>query len=108
MHSTTPYTHPRLDSRIEPKFSDCLRSEAFVISIFMDATYCFFRCHPFGHLTHWLMVSYCDRWMSVVRLASSVVNNCFKGHLLLNYWLDLTKLGKNDPYEYGPFYKKIK
>ena len=23
IHSTTPYIHPRLDSRIEPKFSDC-------------------------------------------------------------------------------------
>ena len=24
-----------------------------------------------------------------VRCALSIVNNCFKGHLLLNYWLDL-------------------
>ena len=23
IHSTTPYIHPSLDSRIEPKFSDC-------------------------------------------------------------------------------------
>ena len=23
MHSSTPYIHPRLDSRTEPKFSDC-------------------------------------------------------------------------------------
>ena len=43
------------------------------------------------------MVSYCDRWMSNGRRVSSVVNNFFKGHLLLNYWLDLTKLGRNDP-----------
>ena len=48
MHSTTPYTHPRLDSRIEPKFSDCLQSEALGISIFTDATYFFYRCHPFS------------------------------------------------------------
>ena len=36
------------------------------------------------------MVSYCDHCMSVVGCAfivSSVINNCFKGHLL-NYWLD--------------------
>ena len=51
-----------------------------------------------AHLSHWLMVSYCDRWMSVVRRPSCVVNNCFKRLLLLNYWLDLTKLGRNDPY----------
>ena len=25
IHSTTPYIHPRLDSRNEPKFSDCLQ-----------------------------------------------------------------------------------
>ena len=30
---------------------------------------------PFAH----------DRWMSVIRGASYVVNNCFKCHLLLNY-----------------------
>ena len=41
-----------------------------------------------AHLSHWLMVRYCDRWMSGVRRASSsVVNNCFKCNLL-NYWLD--------------------
>ena len=33
-------------------------------------------------------VSYCDHWMSVVRRSSSVINNCFKGHLILNYLLD--------------------
>ena len=35
--------------------------------------------------------SYCDRCMSgVLRAAWSLgANNCFKGHLLLNYWLDL-------------------
>ena len=27
-------------------------------------------------------------WSLDVRRASSVVSNCFKGHLLLNYWLD--------------------
>ena len=27
-------------------------------------------------------------WSLDVRCASSVINNCFKGHLLLNYWLD--------------------
>ena len=37
------------------------------------------------------MVSYCDRCISVVSRA-------FKGHLLLNYWLVFTKLGRNDPY----------
>ena len=37
------------------------------------------------------MVSYCDHLMSVVRRQSSVLNNCFKGHLL-NYWLDSAKL----------------
>ena len=25
IHSTTPYLNPRLDSRTEPKFSDCAR-----------------------------------------------------------------------------------
>ena len=46
------------------------------------------------------MVSYYDRCMSGVPRPtwSSGVNNCFKGHLLLNYRLDLTKLGRNDPY----------
>ena len=38
-----------------------------------------------GFLAH---LSYCDHWMSVVRRVSPVVNNCFKGHFLLNYWLD--------------------
>ena len=51
-----------------------------------------------AHLSHLLGVSYCDHWMSVVRRVLSVVNNCFKRHLLLNYWLTLTKLGRNDPY----------
>ena len=41
-----------------------------------------------AHLSHRLMVSYCDRWMSVLSCVSSVLNNCFKGHLLLNYWID--------------------
>ena len=36
-----------------------------------------------AHLSHWLMVSYCDGW-----IPSCVVNNCLKGLLLLNYWLD--------------------
>ena len=31
---------------------------------------------------------YCDHWMSVVRRVSSVVNNCLKRHILLNYCLD--------------------
>ena len=26
-----------------------------------------------AHLSHWLMVSYCDRWMSVIRCAVCVV-----------------------------------
>ena len=30
--------------------------------------------HPFlAHLSHWLRVSYCDHWMSVVRSVLSVV-----------------------------------
>ena len=41
-----------------------------------------------AHLSHRLMVSYCDRWMFVVRRASSVANNCFKRLLLLKNWLD--------------------
>ena len=53
----------------------------FVIKIFL---FCLFV----AHLSHWLRVSYCDHWMSVVRRVSSVVNNCFKRHLLLNYWLN--------------------
>ena len=32
------------------------------------------------------MVSICDYWMSVIHRVSSIVNNCFKGHLL-NIWL---------------------
>ena len=40
-----------------------------------------------AHLSHWLMVTYCDHWMSVVCRQSCVLNNCFKGHLL-NYQLD--------------------
>ena len=39
-------------------------------------------------MSHWLMMSYCDRWMSVVRRQLSVINNCFKGHLL-NYRMDI-------------------
>ena len=44
-----------------------------------------------AHLSRWLMVSYndCDCWMSGVRPCrpslSYVVNNRFKGHLLLNF-----------------------
>ena len=44
-----------------------------------------------AHLSQWLMVSYCDRWMSVLRCPPCVVKNCFKGHLLLNYWLDFNQ-----------------
>ena len=44
-----------------------------------------FQVFFLAHLSLWLMVSYCDHWMSVVRLPSSVVKNCFKGHLILNY-----------------------
>ena len=36
-----------------------------------------------------LMVSFCDRSMSVVRRASSVVHNFFKHLLLLNHWANL-------------------
>ena len=53
-----------------------------------------FRLTPLvflAYLSHWLMVSYCDNWTSVVRRVSSVVNNCFKGHHLLNYWMDLNQ-----------------
>ena len=38
------------------------------------------------------------RSSSVVCHVWSVVINYFKGHLLLNYWLNLDKLGRNDPY----------
>ena len=38
-----------------------------------------------------------DLRLSVIHGRPSV-NNCFKEHLLLNYWLDLTKLGRYDPY----------
>ena len=54
-------------------------------------------CNVLAHLSHLLMVSYCDRWMSVVRRASWIVRRLSKGHLL-NYWLDLAKFGRNDPY----------
>ena len=37
-------------------------------------------------------------WSLDVRRASSVINNCFKGHILLNYCWILTKLGRNYPY----------
>ena len=41
-----------------------------------------------AHLSQRLKVSYCDYWMSIVRRASSAINNNrFKRHLL-NYWLD--------------------
>ena len=30
-----------------------------------------------AHPSHWLKLSYCDDWMSVVRLQWFVVNNCF-------------------------------
>ena len=50
--------------------------------------HCLSKVVAFVHLSHRPMVSYCDHWMSVVRCASYVVNNCFKGHLLLNYSLD--------------------
>ena len=36
-----------------------------------------------------LMVSFCDRSMSVVRRVSSVVHNFFKHLLLLNHWANL-------------------
>ena len=36
------------------------------------------------HLNHWLMVSYCDHWMSVVRCQSCVADNCLKGQLSPN------------------------
>ena len=53
--------------------------------------YCIRKYLPFlAHLSHWLIISYCDLWISIVRRGRPlcVVNNCFKGHLLLNYWLD--------------------
>ena len=31
-----------------------------------------------AHLSHWLMVSYCDGWMSGARRSLSIVSNCFK------------------------------
>ena len=58
-----------------------------------------------AHLSHWLIVSYCDPW-------SSIVNNYFKGHLL-NYWLDFYQTFRNDHYialfnncsnRYGPLH----
>ena len=39
----------------------------------------------------------------IVGCPSCVVNNCFKGHLLLNYWLELTK-----PDFYGDLVYKLK
>ena len=36
-----------------------------------------------------LMVSFCDRPMSVIRLASSIFHNLFKHLLLLNHWASL-------------------
>ena len=39
-----------------------------------------------AHLSHWLMMRYCDRWMSVVSRVSSTTASI--GHLLLNYWLE--------------------
>ena len=41
-----------------------------------------------AHLSHWLMVGYCDHFMSVVRRAlSSSTVIYMKGNLLLNYIL---------------------
>ena len=36
--------------------------------------------------SHWLLLSYFDRWMPVICRDSSTIA-CFKGHLLLNYRL---------------------
>ena len=47
----------------------------------VDELFCMYLPKTFvflAHLSLWLMVSYCDRWMSVVRRASCVINNCFK------------------------------
>ena len=42
-----------------------------------------------AQLIIWYMVSFCGHYIvSVVSHVSWVVNNCFKEHLLLNYWLD--------------------
>ena len=51
-----------------------------------------------AHLSHWLMVSYCDRWMSVVRRPSSTIAS--KDIFSLTTGWNLTKLGRNYPYMY--------
>ena len=41
-----------------------------------------------AHLSHWFMMSYCNRWMSVVHHGLlCVINNCSKWHLL-NYFTE--------------------
>ena len=54
-----------------------------------------------AHLSHWLMVSYCDHWMCVLCRPSSTISSR-DIYLLLSppkttRWI-LTKLGRNDPY----------
>ena len=73
-----------------------------------------FRCHLLAHLSQRLNVSYCDHWMSVLHCVSCIVNNWFKGHLLLNYWLDFDQtwqelslyiaLFNNCPNGFGPLH----
>ena len=45
---------------------------------------------------HWM--PFVRRGLCVVRCGSFVVNKCFKGHLLLNSWLDVYQTWQIDPY----------
>ena len=49
-----------------------------------------------AHLSHLLMVSYCDHWMSVVCRASSTIATKDISSQITG-WI-LTKLGRNDPH----------
>ena len=48
-------------------------------------------------------MSYCDHWMSVLHCVSCIVNNWFKGHLLLNYWLDFDQTWQELSLYMAPF-----
>ena len=56
-----------------------------------------------AHLSHWLMVSYCDKWMCRVRFAWCVVRRLSSTIASKDIcsqttgWI-LTKLDRNDPY----------
>ena len=75
-------------ANVECGFHETDNSDSVGVSFLQHLIYTGLQ-YLLAYLSQRLNVSYCDHWMFVVCHVPCGVNNYFKQHFLLSYWLDL-------------------